>query len=275
MSAYPLSLPKDAPLVTLTQPKNTVWVIELHNGQDSRLSPALVTALRTLLDTVELHWRTQWRAVPADAKNRSAAAGALIIVGRQDQDKFFSNGLDLTQVPWNGNFFPWIFNPLLERVLKFPIPTICAINGHCFAGAFIFTLACDYRVMTDGSKRNAWLCMNEVDFGAVWPHSFAGVLNAKIGNPNTRRKIALEGHRFTPQEALDAGIVDHLVTGNTAAVLAKAEELALAVGGKAASGVWGLIKTDVYADALEFVKADPRMSSPLIEDGAVVLRTKL
>jgi enoyl-CoA hydratase/carnithine racemase len=43
-----------------------------------------------------------------------------------------------------------------------PVPTIAAINGHCFAGAFILALTCDYRVMTDGSKRNAWLCMNEV-----------------------------------------------------------------------------------------------------------------
>lgn len=73
----------------------------------------------------------------------------------------------------------------------------------------------------------------QVDFGAVWPHSFAGILNAKIGNAQVRRKIALEGHRFTPKEALDAGIVDRLVSGDTAAVLAQAEELALTVGVKA------------------------------------------
>lgn len=28
----------------------------------------------------------------------------------------------------------------------------------------MLSLACDYRVMTDGTKRNAWLCMNEVGF---------------------------------------------------------------------------------------------------------------
>lgn len=73
----------------------------------------------------------------------------------------------------------------------------------------------------------------QVDFGAVWPHSFAGVLSAKISDAQVRRKIALEGHRFSPQEALNAGIIDHLASGNTAAVLAKAEELALAIGVKA------------------------------------------
>ena len=71
------------------------------------------------------------------------------------------------------------FNPLLARLLTFPrmtsfvflkrdqftrvpVPTIAAINGHCFAGGFMLALTCDYRVMTDGSSRRAWLCMNEV-----------------------------------------------------------------------------------------------------------------
>ena len=42
------------------------------------------------------------------------------------------------------------------------VPVIAAINGHAFAGGLMLSLACDYRVMTDGTKRNAWVCMNEV-----------------------------------------------------------------------------------------------------------------
>ncbi|KAJ7650663.1 ClpP/crotonase-like domain-containing protein [Roridomyces roridus] len=270
--SYPLSFPAEKPLVTLTHPKDTLWVLELHNGQDNRLTPTLIEhAIKPALNAVEGHWREQWRAVQS-SKDKSAGNGALIIVGRKDQDKFFSNGLDLSLVPPNGNFFPEIYNPLLERLLKFPIPTICAINGHCFAGGFMLSLACDYRVMIDGSKRNAWLCMNEVDFGAVWPHSFAGVLSAKITNAQVRRKIALEGHRFTPTEALDSGIVDALGGGTTATVLAKAEELALTVGVKAQGGVWGLIKNDIYWDALQGTKRDPRMTNPMVDDAAAQTR---
>jgi acetyl-CoA carboxylase carboxyltransferase component len=72
-----------------------------------------------------------------------------------------------------------VFNTLLARLITFPsesyvttgfgiaddsalVPTIAAVNGHCFAGGYILAMACDYRVMTDGSKRNAWICMNEV-----------------------------------------------------------------------------------------------------------------
>lgn len=172
------------------------------------------------------------------------------------------------------------FNPLLARLLAFPseyivfekvvltdlylVPTIAAINGHCFAGGLMLSLACDYRVMTDGSKRNAWLCMNEViysltssdtttdtflqvHFGAVWPLSFAAILRAKVGDHRLQRKIALEGHRFTAKEAHEDGLLDHLVCGNTADVLSKAEQVAEQFGANAQAGVWGLIKVFVVS----------------------------
>lgn len=103
-------------------------------------------------------------------------------------------------------------------------------------------MACDYRVMTDGSKRNAWMCMNEVHFGAPWPLSFAALFRTKVADARVLRKIALEGHRFTPQDALAAGLVDYIVEGKTDAILAKAEEVAETVSPLAREGVWGIIK---------------------------------
>ncbi len=86
------------------------------------------------------------------------------------------------------------------------------------------------------------LVCSKVHFGAVWPVSFTGVLRAKVGDSNTRRKIALEGYRFTPQDGIKAGFLDHLVSGSTAEVLAKAEQVADSVSSLANTGVWGLIK---------------------------------
>jgi enoyl-CoA hydratase/carnithine racemase len=205
-------------------------------------------------------------------KDKNGGKGALIIVGRRDQDKFFSNGLDFENIVGDPNFFPTTFNPLLTRLLTFPIPTIAAINGHCFAAGFMVSIACDYRVMTDGSIRNAWLCMNEVHFGATWPLSFASVLRAKVGDYRLHRKIALEGHRFTPQEAFQAGLLDYLVTGNTADVYAKAEEVANEVSANAREGVWGLIKDDLYHDALKMIRKDVRVRSAAIEHAAAKAR---
>jgi len=227
--------------------------------------------LKPALDVVERDWREQWRAAQSSG-DKEGGKGALIIVGRRDQDKFFSNGLDFEKAVVNPNFFPVTFNPLLARLLLFPIPTIAAINGHCFAAGFMLSLVCDYRVMTDGTKRNVWLCMNEVHFGAVWPLSFAGIVRAKIGDHRLHRKIALEGYRFTPQEGHAAGFLDHLVKGNTADVLAKAEEVADSVSGNARAGVWGLIKSDLYRDTVETIFKELRSKSSHIEDAAAKSR---
>ncbi|KAL9714189.1 hypothetical protein Ac2012v2_002498 [Leucoagaricus gongylophorus] len=269
---YPLRLPTENPLVTLTNPKPHLWVIELHNGQDSRLTTTLVNkGLRPGLDFVEKHWRERWRKA-WDAGDKEGGRGALIIVGRLDQDKFFSNGLDYENARNDPNFFPETFNPLLARLLLFPIPTVAAINGHCFAGGFMLSLACDYRVMTDGSKRNAWLCMNEIHFGAVWPLSFTAILNTKVSNNALQRKIALEGHRFVPSEAHSLGIIDHLVTGSTAAVLAKAQDVADQISISASTGVWGLIKADLFRSTVEDIRKQPRILNSIIEDDAAKAR---
>lgn len=250
--------------------KPSLWVIELHNGEDSRLTPALIeNGLRPALDAVERHWREQWREAKK-TKNKEGGGGALIFVGKRNQDKFFSNGLDFVNV--TQEFFHKTFNPFLERILTFPIPTVAAINGHCFAGAFIFALTCDYRVMTDGSKRNAWMCMNEVHFGATWPLSLSAVVRAKIGDGKLHRKIALEGYRFTPKEALEHGIVDHIVNGNTAAVLAKAEAVAGSASKNAKEGVWGLIKTTLYRDTLEDFRKEINYTNAFLEDAAAKAR---
>ncbi|KAF9484344.1 ClpP/crotonase [Pholiota conissans] len=262
------SLPAGNPLLTLTHPKPSLWIIELHNGHDNRLTHDLINkAMMPALDIVEREWRAQ-RRTAMEAKSVEGGKGALIIVGRRDQDKFFSNGLDFANSSKDPNFFQLTFDPMLARLLTFPIPTIAAINGHCYAGGFTLSLVCDYRVMTDGSARNAWLCMNEVHFGAPWPHSFTALLKAKIGDHRLHRKIALEGHRFTPSEALQDGILDHIVAGKTADILAKAEEIADKFSGNATMGVWGLIKLGLYSTVLETIKTDLRLVNTQMDEAA-------
>ncbi|KAL4062848.1 ClpP/crotonase-like domain-containing protein [Scleroderma yunnanense] len=261
-SKYPLSLPSIVPLLTITYPLDGLWIIELHNGDDSRLTkPMIDDALRPALDVVEKHWNENRHVVEKDSRGE----GALIIVGKRDQDKFFSNGFEYESVKGNPAFFTETANPLLARLLTFPIPTIAAINGHCFAAGMMLALACDYRVMTDGSRKRAWVCMNEVHFGAPWPLSFTAILNAKVSDPTVRRRIALEGHRFTPSEALTVGLVDRLAscsgTGTelgTENVLTEAIKLAKEVSVLPKRGVWGTIKTFLYRDCLEDVGLDAR-----------------
>lgn len=87
-TSYPLALPlgSSTPLATLHHPTPALWEFEMHNGKDNRLSVAfLSTALAVALDIVEKAWRTA-------NGNAPGGPGALIISGKHDQEKFFSNG---------------------------------------------------------------------------------------------------------------------------------------------------------------------------------------
>ncbi|KAH9966251.1 ClpP/crotonase-like domain-containing protein [Lactifluus volemus] len=254
-SSFHLPLPtgSQTPLLTLTRPTPIVWQIELHNGVDNRLAKSLINdAFKPALQIVEREWRKE-RAEGKAKKDKEAGAAALVIVGRLDQDKFFSNGFDYPSVVADPAWFTATFDPLLLHLLTFPskstfsrtdvFPTVAAINGHCFAAGAIIALACDYRVMTDGTNRRAWMCMNEIDFGAPWPVSFAAIVRAKLSRVSVVGKFALEGHRFTPREALEADLIDEVVAGGTTTgVLERAREIAREKAPKAREGVWGVIK---------------------------------
>ena len=72
--------------------KPSLWIIELHNGQDNRLTQELINkGLMPAFDMVEREWRGQLRAA-RESNDKEGGKGSLIIVGRRDQDKFFSNG---------------------------------------------------------------------------------------------------------------------------------------------------------------------------------------
>jgi hypothetical protein len=70
-------------------------VIELHNGVHNVLALTFVNdAIRPALDVVEEEWRKSLQALKAKGKSAGPdeGKGALIIIGKRDQNKFFSNG---------------------------------------------------------------------------------------------------------------------------------------------------------------------------------------
>lgn len=65
----------------------------------------------------------------------------------------------------------------------------------------------------------------------------------KVSDARTLRKLALEGHRFTPKEALEEGIIDAIAeSSSTEVVLETARAMARERAVNAETGVWGLIK---------------------------------
>ncbi|PVF93444.1 ClpP/crotonase [Serendipita vermifera] len=260
-------------LVTVSKAHEYVWVIELHNGADNRLTGPMCDALSQALDLVEMQWRDRWRPTFYDKNDTEKvnASGALILVANRKQQKFFSNGFEFPTLLKEPHFIPNRFVPIMEHLLGFPIPVIAAINGHCFAAGFALAMACDYRVM---KASKAWLSMNELLFGAPIPHSFSALFNAKSADLNVVRKIFLEAHRFTSKEALDSKLVDLVVDGDSDDVFNGALEFALKFTHLPRSGVYGLIKKEVYGGVFKTTAEDPRMAHIVEEDGLFKMRMK-
>lgn len=61
---------------------------------------------------------------------------------------------------------------IFARFLSLPIPTLCVISGHCYAGGLFLALCHDFRIMRSGSGR---LCLSEINVGLPLPPSYNAV----------------------------------------------------------------------------------------------------
>lgn len=139
--------------------------------------------------------------------------------------KFYSNGLDLDFLnvcsKREADEYAVVFREMRRRLLCFPMVTIAAVSGHCFAGGLIIALLHDYRVMHNG---RGWMCLNEVELGLRFPDSMRAIFELKF-SPALTRDAAIFGYRYTAVQALDAGLIDELAPDGQA--VPKAIEMAI------------------------------------------------
>lgn len=124
------------------------------------------------------------------------------------------------------------------------MPTVALINGHGFAGGLILAMYCDYRIQ---NPAKGFLCMNEVQLGAVMTRPMTAIFDKKVLSPAMFRTLFLEGKRIVAPEALKEGLVDAL--GGLEETLAFVKERSLLALGDA--GVYGSIKEEMYRDVLD------------------------
>ncbi|BGP43900.1 hypothetical protein JCM10450v2_008100 [Rhodotorula kratochvilovae] len=228
------------------------FLLEMHNVPDNRLLPEFIKhSLLPALDYVELAWHR-------GQEKGTNKGGALVLTGERKVGKFFSNGLQLECLAEYPTFFRDYYYKLLARVLTFPLHTIAAINGHCFAGGLCLALACDWRICRPD---RTWMSMNEVLFGAPIPAGMAAVLSARLPSP-VLRKVLLTAHKYTAPEALAEGIVDEVVAENgSEAAIAYAVKKATAMAPLAESGVLRAMKRVLYAPALDALAQNELLST--------------
>ena len=204
--------------VTLDQ---GVALLRLELGRGNAIDFAFVDALHAALDEVE---RSDARAV--------------VVTG---QGRVFCGGLDLLTAhafdrPTLERFV-LAFDGLFRRLFALPLPSVAAVNGHALAGGCILAMACDLRVMAEGSYQ---IGVNEVQLGIPFPAATFEI--ARRATPAAARTaVLLQGRRFSPAEAHRIGLVHRLAPDGEALAAAREEAVLLAAAGP---------------DAVRAVKAD-------------------
>jgi enoyl-CoA hydratase/carnithine racemase len=209
-----------------------VYLLSLGDDEN-RFNPDWVGAVESLLDEVA--------AAPEPRALVTTAGG-----------KIWSNGLDLEWMGANTGEVP-AFVPrvhgLLGKLLALPVPTVAAIQGHCFAAGAMLAVAHDFRVMR---ADRGFFCLPEVDIQIPFTPPMAALIQARLSK-KTAHEAMTTGRRYGGGDAAAAGIVDDAV--GEGEVLARAVELAAGLAGKHGPTL-GAIKQGMYAEALALL-SDP------------------
>ena len=113
----------------------------------------------------------------------------------------FAADAPLVHKHWATTRFPELFT-LLGGLGK---PSLCAVNGHCLAGALGLALACDLVV----AKESATFGTPEIDVG-VFPFMIMALIYRNVGRKKTNELLLL-GERIDAREAERIGLVNRVV----------------------------------------------------------------
>jgi enoyl-CoA hydratase len=101
------------------------------------------------------------------------------------------------------------FPALFTLIAELGKPVLCAVDGHCLAGAFGLALACDLIVASD----KATFGTPEINVG-VFPFMIAVLLYRNLPRKKASELIML-GERITAEQAEALGIVNRVVPQGT------------------------------------------------------------
>jgi 3,2-trans-enoyl-CoA isomerase len=99
---------------------------------------------------------------------------------------------------------------LITSILSLNKPVIAAISGHSSAGGCLLAMAADYRLMAEGEFV---IGLNELPVGIIVPTCVMDLYSHYVGSAKAYQYL-LEGKLFSPQQALQIGLVDELVPAN-------------------------------------------------------------
>ena len=210
-----------------------VFVLTMNAGEN-RFNRPFLNEISAALDEVE----------------RSSGPAALVTTG--GEEKFYSNGLDLTWLSGDGateggGFISDVLR-MMGRVLVFPVPTVAAMNGHAFAAGGMLALAHDFRVMR---ADRGFFCLPEIDIQLPLAPGMTALIKNRL-SPQAFRDTILTGARIGGADAHARGIVDEAVPGPEVLPKAIARAAALASKNRA---IYGALKRGMYGEVFALLNS--------------------
>jgi enoyl-CoA hydratase/carnithine racemase len=203
------------------------------------------------LGSDENRFSPDWLASVSEALDEVAATEGPAALVTKATGKFWSNGLDLDWLGAHGDQMASYVDKIhgvFAKALTLPVPTVAAVQGHCFAGGAMLALAHDWRYMR---ADRGFLCLPEVDIHIPFTPGMSALIQSKI-TPATAMDAMTTGRRYGGVEAAEAGLVTEAVAEDK--VLARAVEHAAALTGKAGATL-GTIKQRMYPGAVAALRA--------------------
>ena len=187
-------------------------------------------------------------AALADALEGAAAHGSLRLVTFRGLGQDFAAGndlgdfldglpADLTDIPvWR----------MLRALVACPLPLVAAVHGNCVGIGTTMLLHCDLVI----AARDARFSMPFVDLGLV-PEAASSLLVPRLAGHRRAARYLMLGESFGADEALDFGLVSHVVEpGDLDGALARMVETLLAKPAEALRRTRQLLRHGEQAEVL-------------------------
>jgi enoyl-CoA hydratase/carnithine racemase len=180
-------------------------------------------------------------AITAAAERVAVEPGVRVVVLHGEGPSFCS-GLDVAGVMASQPSSDALMAPLREAVpnwfqrtayrwLEVPVPVIAAIHGHCLGGGLQIAMAADVRFATADAK----LSVLEVKWGLIPDMAITRTL-PRLVRIDVAKELAFTGRVVSGLQALELGLVTHVVDDP----LAAARELADEIAGRSPDAVRGM-----------------------------------
>jgi enoyl-CoA hydratase/carnithine racemase len=172
--------------------------------------------------------------------------------------KFWSNGLDLAWMAEHQAEIPGFVarvHELFAAFLEAGVPTVAAVQGHCFAAGAMLAAAHDRIIMRE--DRGFW-CLPEADIGIPFTPGMSALLLARLPR-GAAHEAMTTARRYGGADARAAGIVHE--TAPEGEVLTRARAWAGTHAAKQPETL-GAIKRGMYASVLDTLRGPQGFDVP-------------